>query len=130
WTPVTPEDFVWTFSLIMDERVAAARDRSGFEKVKSVEKGGSNEVVFRFKEPFYDVMAQAASVYALPKHFYSKYTPEQFNTSGGLLLGSGPYRLEDSAGWKPGTGKVDQFRNEKYWGLATAFNDGVYKDLS
>jgi len=31
--PVTPEDFVWTFTWTMDERVAAARDRWGAEGV-------------------------------------------------------------------------------------------------
>lgn len=128
--PITPDDFVWTFGWIMDERVAAARERSGFEKVKSVEKRGSNQVVFKFKEPFYDVMSQASSLYCLPKHFYSKYTPEQFNQSTGLLLGSGPYRVEDPTGWKPGGGQVVLVRNERYWGVQGAPDRNVLKEIS
>ena len=31
----------------------------------------------------------------MPKHFYEKFKPEEFNQSVGLLLGSGPYRMEN-----------------------------------
>jgi peptide/nickel transport system substrate-binding protein len=128
--PITPDDFVWTFNWIMNEKVAAARDRSAYEKVKSVQKKGANQVVFKFREPYYASMAVAASTYALPRHFYEKYTPEQFNQSVGLLIGSGPYRLEDPAAWKPGTGQVVLVRNERYWGVQPAFERIVFKEIT
>jgi peptide/nickel transport system substrate-binding protein len=57
--PVTADDFVWTFNWIMNDKVAAVRDRSAFEKVRSVEKKGADQVVFKFREPYYDIMTLA-----------------------------------------------------------------------
>ena len=39
----------------------------------------------------------------MPKHFYGKFEPDEFNESVGLLLGSGPYRMPRPEDWKPGT---------------------------
>jgi peptide/nickel transport system substrate-binding protein len=127
--PVTADDVVWSFNWIMDERVAAARERSAFEKVRSVEKKGDNQVVFKFKEPYYDVMTLSGTMYVLPKHFYGKYKPEEFNQSVGLLLGSGPYRLEDPTNWKAGGGQVVLVRNERYWGVAPGPDRNVLKEF-
>lgn len=127
--PITPDDFVWTFAWIMNEQVAAPRDRSYFEKVKSVEKLGTNQVVFKFREPYYDVMTLSAGLYALPKHFYEKYKPEEYNQSVGLLMGSGPYRLEDPKNWKAGTGQVVLVRNERYWGVQPGPDRNVLKEF-
>ena len=57
----------------------------------------------------------------MPRHFYEKYlkTPEKFNQSKGILLGSGPYRLKDPENWSPDKGVVELVRNERYWGPVT-----------
>jgi peptide/nickel transport system substrate-binding protein len=128
--PITADDFVWTFNWIMNEKVAAVRDRSNFEKIRSVEKKGENQLVFKFREPYYDILTLAGSLYALPKHFYEKYQPEQYNQSVGLLMGSGPYRLEDPTAWKPGSGQVVLVRNERYWGTLPAFDRIIFKEIS
>ncbi len=128
--PLTPEDFVWTFKWIMNEKVAAPRERSSFEKIRSVERQGDHDLVFKFREPYFDVITLAASLPALPKHFYEKLTPEKYNQSVGLLMGSGPYRLEDPSSWKPGTGQVVLVRNERYWGAQGAFDRIIYKEIS
>lgn len=54
----------------------------------------------------------------LPEHFYARYLeqPQGFNQSTGLLMGSGPYRLEDPEGWTPDTGVLELERNPYYWG--------------
>ena len=128
--PITADDFVWTFNWIMNEKVAAVRDRSAFEKVRSVEKRGTNQIVFKFREPYYDIMTLAGSLPALPRHFYEKYQPEEYNQSVGLLMGSGAYRLEDPTAWKPGSGQVVLVRNERYWGTLPAFDRIVFKEIS
>jgi peptide/nickel transport system substrate-binding protein len=45
-------------------------------------------------------------------------------------LPSGPYRLEDPTGWKPGKGQVVLVRNENYWGVAPGFDRMVFKEIS
>lgn len=116
--PVTAEDVAFTFQYIMDPRIDAPRERAYYEKVASVTANGPGEVVFVFKEPYYDALALAGGLGILAKHFYEPYlaTPNDFNQSKGLLLGSGPYRLKDPKGWTPDTGIVELERNPRYWG--------------
>jgi peptide/nickel transport system substrate-binding protein len=54
----------------------------------------------------------------MPQHFYAPYLdkPNDYNQSKGLLLGSGPYRLEDPRNWSPDKGMVELQRNPRYWG--------------
>ena len=66
----------------------------------------------------------------MPKHFYEPYlkTPQQFNESKGLLLGSGPYKLVDPKGWTPDKGNVELVRNERYWGdVQPSYNRILWK---
>jgi peptide/nickel transport system substrate-binding protein len=74
-------------------------------------------VRFIFKEPYYMAFEAVGGTQVMSKKFYSKYTAEQFNESTGLLLGSGPYRLQDPTNWRPEPGKpIVLVRNERYWG--------------
>lgn len=116
--PLTAEDVAFTFDFIMNEAIAAPRERAYFEKIERVSAIGPNEVVFKFKEPYFDSLALAGGMSILPRHFYAPYLdkPEDFNQSKGLLLGSGPYRLKDPKGWTPDLGYVELERNPYYWG--------------
>jgi peptide/nickel transport system substrate-binding protein len=114
-TPMTADDVVFTFEWIMNPKVAAARTRSVLEKLQRVEKTGDYEVAFHFKEPYYDSAGTVGSVEIVPRHFVSKYTPEQYNQTPGLLMGTGPYRLRNPASWRPGE-RIELVRNERYWG--------------
>ncbi len=127
--PLDADDVVYTFNMIMDERIAAPRHRAYLRTIKSVEKTGPYEVVFRYREPYFEAFELAASFTVLPEHFYSKFKPEQFNQSVGLLLGSGPYRLEDPTGWKPGK-LIQLVRNDRYWGVYPAFDKLIYKEIT
>ncbi len=115
---LTAEDVAFTFAFIMDESIAAPRSRAYFEKIASVTANSRYEVIFRFKEPYFDALALAGGMSILPKHFYEPYLkkPQAFNQSKGLLLGSGPYRLKDPSGWTPDLGMVELERNPRYWG--------------
>jgi peptide/nickel transport system substrate-binding protein len=128
--PLTADDVVFTFNWIMDERIAAPRQRAYYEKIRTVEKQGDNEVVFSYREPYFEAFELAASLQVLPQHFYSRYEPEAFNQSVGLLLGSGPYRLPSATDWKPGTNVITLVRNERYWGESPAFERMVFNTIS
>lgn len=122
----TADDVVFTYDWTMNPKVDAPRDRSYLDKIKSVEKVGDDEVVFKFKVPYYLGFVTASGMGILSKNFYSAYTPEQFNDSVGLLIGTGPYRMASPTDWKPGVGKIELFRNERYWGLPTSFDRLVF----
>lgn len=126
--PLTADDFVWTFDWIMNPDVEAPRHRSYFEKVAKVEKLSDKTIVFIFKEPYFDSFSLAASFSPLPKHFYAKRTPTEFNRSTGLLLGTGPYRMPDPESWKPEPGKpIELLRNDRYWGQPAPFDRWVFR---
>lgn len=116
--PLTADDVAFTFGFIMTESIQAPRDRAYLEKIKDVKVNGKYEVVFTFKEPYFEALSLAGGMPILPKHFYSAYLkePQKFNESKGLLLGSGPYKLTDPKSWTPDKGNVELVRNERYWG--------------
>ncbi|MDD4914757.1 MAG: peptide-binding protein [Methylococcales bacterium] len=116
--PLTAEDVVFTFNFIMNEAIQAPRDRAYLQKISSVKANGKYEVVFQFKEPYFEALSLAGGMAILPKHFYQPFlqNPHSFNESKGLLLGSGPYRLDDPKTWTPDKGNIELVRNERYWG--------------
>ncbi len=116
--PLEADDAVFTFDFVMNESIAAPRDRAYYQKIESVTATGQYEVVFKFKEPYFNSLSLAGGMAIMPRHFYEPYleNPKEFNHSKGLLLGSGPYRLQDSKGWTPDQGLVELVRNPRYWG--------------
>ncbi len=128
--PLTADDVAFTFSFIMNEAIAAPRDRAYLEKIESVEATSPLELVFRFREPYFDALALAGAMAVMPRHFYEPYLdePATFNESKGLLLGSGPYRLSDPQSWTPDLGIVELVRNPRYWGpVAPSFDRLLWK---
>jgi len=115
---LTADDVVFTFNFIMNEVIQAPRDRAYLEKIKTVQANGKYEVVFTFKEPYFEALSLAGSMPILAKHFYEPYLkePQKFNESKGILFGSGPYKLIDAKAWSPDKGSVELVRNDHYWG--------------
>jgi peptide/nickel transport system substrate-binding protein len=126
--PFTADDVVFTFDWIMNPKVAAPRERSTLERLKSVTKDGDYEVTFKFSEPYYLIVETVGTMSIMAKHFYGKYTPEQFNQQLGLLIGTGPYKLQDPESWRPGT-KIVLYRNDSYWGEPPPFNRIIYNEV-
>jgi peptide/nickel transport system substrate-binding protein len=127
-TPMTADDVLFTFEWTMNPAVNAPRARAYYQKIRSVEKLGDYEVVFKFREPYFESLELAGGLQVMPRHFYSQYTPEQFNEHPGLLLGSGPYRLRNPSGWRPGN-QIEVVRNERYWGEPTTFDRIVWHQV-
>lgn len=128
--PLTADDVVFTFNFIMTEAIHAPRERAYLEKIREVKANGKYEVVFTYKEPYFEALELAGSLSILPKHFYEAYLqkPQEFNESKGLLLGSGPYRMPDPKGWTPDKGNVELVRNERYWGdVQPSYNRILWK---
>jgi peptide/nickel transport system substrate-binding protein len=117
--PVKAEDVRWTFhDYIMNRQIEAERDRSIIDPIKKVTVLSDRAVEFEFNEPFYSNVDLALTMFILPKHFYGRFEPAEINKSTGLLMGSGPYKLENldpNHQWvKPEP--VVLVRNEQYWG--------------
>lgn len=125
--PLTAEDVVFSFKLIMNEQIDAPQLRAYYNKIASVKALDKYTIVFRFKEPYFESLSLAGSMSILPKHFYQSYmnNPDSLNQSKGLLLGSGPYRLSDPKGWTPDEGKVELERNPRYWGAVNPALDRI-----
>lgn len=126
--PFTADDVVFTFDWIRNPAINAPRERSGLDLLKEVKKIDEFTVEFTFKEFFFKSLETVGSQGILPKHFYSKYTPDQFNEAPGLLLGTGPYRMENASGWTPGQRMV-LYRNERYWGQQPGPDRLVYLEV-
>ena len=115
--PLTAHDVAFTFRFVMDERIAAPRSRAYLEKLERVEAISDLTVVFTFAEPYFNALQLAGGLDVLAEHFYARYLdePETFNQSRGILLGSGPYRLQNPLTWTPDSGRVELERNPRYW---------------
>lgn len=116
--PLTAEDVAFTFDFIMNEAIKAPSERAYYEKIASVTAKSPYEVVFVFKEPYFEALGAAGGLPILAKHFYQEYEnkAEEFNESKGLLMGSGPYRLADPKSWTSDQGSIELVRNPRYWG--------------
>lgn len=132
--PLTPEDVVFSYDFTMDERIAVPRARAYLSRISDVTADGPF-VTFHFDEPYFQTFSLASQLSLLPKHFYGRYlenvsAAEEFNRSTGLLLGSGPYRMESYDGWRPGD-PIELIRNDRYWGwVSPAFDRRIWKTIS
>jgi peptide/nickel transport system substrate-binding protein len=119
-TPITAEDVRWSFhEYIMNEQIDAERSRSILrDSIIEVKVLDDRTVEFIFKERLFTNVDNALSIFVMPKHFYSQFSPAQLNRSTGILLGSGPMRVRGvnaTSQWQQGEPIVLE-RNEQYWG--------------
>ncbi len=131
-TPVTAEDVRFTFhDFIFNDQIQAERFRSVYSAIERVEPISDKIVEFTFKERRFDNLAQALGFAICPKHFYEQFEPTQINTSTGLLMGSGPFklaRLDPDNQWAPPEDIV-LVRNDQYWGPKPALAGVRFKSV-
>jgi peptide/nickel transport system substrate-binding protein len=126
--PLTADDVVFSYQFIMNEKIDAPRQRVYYEKIKGVEKVNDYEVKFTLKDTYFKNFESIATMDLLSKKFYGSISPEEFNRSTGLLIGSGPYRLADPRSWRNEPGKpVELLRNERYWGEPAPFDKLIWR---
>jgi peptide/nickel transport system substrate-binding protein len=128
--PVTAEDLRYTFhDFIMNPQIEASRYRSTLaDKLERVEAISDKVVEFTFKEAMFDNLDSALTLWVLPKHFYEHVTPADLNKATGLLMGSGPFRLERlnvNDQWTPGE-PIVLVRSERYWATPSPLERIVY----
>ncbi|MEL6739971.1 MAG: ABC transporter substrate-binding protein [Planctomycetota bacterium] len=122
--PVTAEDVRWTYDdFLFNEQIEAERFRSVYNAIDRIDVISDKVVEFHFLEPRFDNLQQAFGFKILPKNVYEPWleSPATFNQSTGLIVGSGPFRLDrvdaDNQ-WTP-PNDIMLVRNEQYWGPKT-----------
>ena len=126
--PMDADDVIFTFNWVRNPQVNAPRERAYLTKLKDVKKIDSHTVEFTFNETFFLNFSTVAGFSIMPEHFYARFTPDQFNEKTGLVMGTGPYKLENPETWTPGT-TVQLIRNDRYWGVAPTFDRVVFHEI-
>ena len=117
--PVRASDVRWTFhEFLFNARLDTGDLRPVFDVISRVEAVDAHTVEFAFGERLFSNMFQAMTLPVLPEHFYGPLAPAKINAATGLLIGSGPYKLE-SLEWAP-PADVVLVRDEAYWGPGPA----------
>ncbi len=130
-TPLTSADVVFTLDLIRNPEINAPRLVPYYEVVESVTAEGPYRVVFQLKEPYFQALSITGGMSILAKHYYERFTPEEFNGSNGLLFGSGPYKLSvNPEDWQPGRGAIELVRNDNYWGPRPTFDKLLWREIT
>ena len=117
--PITADDVVFTFNLLMKE--GAPFYRAYYHDVKNVVALSPQQVKFVFKDTNNREMALVVGqLPILPKHFWET---RDFNTSSlEIPLGSGPYRVKSA---DPGR-SIAYERVKDYWAANLPVNRGLY----
>ena len=113
--PLTAHDAEYTWTLLNNPRLDAPETRNFYDNVVGYKALDDYTLEFTFREPHYLAFSMVAAFPILPRHFFEVIEVDELNRHPGLLLGSGPYRLEDPKGWGPGK-LMKLVRNENYWG--------------
>src|SRR5690606_33365978 len=98
-TPVTADDVVWSVETYMDPALAFA-NLQYFQFVDRVEKLDDRTVVFHFKAPHSDVLADFLEWHPMPKHLLGHVAPGDMRTApyNRNPVGNGPFRF---VSWTP-----------------------------
>jgi peptide/nickel transport system substrate-binding protein len=127
--PLTADDVVFTLEWLMNPEINAAHLRAYFENFRWAKANGSHEVTVAITRPYFASFENIGGIGILSKAFYSRFKPQEFNERTGLMIGTGPYRLIDPEGWKPGM-PIELLRNERYWGVPPTFNKIIFRETT
>jgi peptide/nickel transport system substrate-binding protein len=109
--PLTPEDVVYSLERNTNPKLGGFYGAT-FDRVKSIEATGSNEVTINLKEPDYWLAGELASTPGwIVEKSYVEEKGADFGTPAGGTMCTGSYKLKS---WKPGEG-VTVVRNDAYW---------------
>ncbi|PIR20948.1 MAG: hypothetical protein COV45_03545 [Deltaproteobacteria bacterium CG11_big_fil_rev_8_21_14_0_20_47_16] len=109
--PLTADDVLFSVETMMNPKVDAAAQRSGYKDLDHVEKIDDYTVRFVFKRLNFRAFEMAGYLTIIPKHVFGD--GHDFNTHPANFspIGSGPFVL---AGWERGR-YVNLRRNDQYW---------------
>jgi len=136
--PVTAEDVVFSFNLVMDPAIDARSMASYLSDCESCEAVDKHTVRFRWKKKYFMVAGSAGNIFAImPKHLYEENVavdPEKadevgvkhFNDLVQGLVGTGPYVFDY---WKTGA-EIAVKRNPRYWGKPRAYDRVTFRIIT
>ena len=128
--PLTAHDVEFTYDWVMNPRIAAPRTRAYYNKFEYVRAVDDYTVEFKFREPYFQSLSLCGGMDILAKHYYSRFTEDEYNEMPGLLFGSGPYKMRvDPEKWKPGSQKIEVVRNDNYWGPQPALQRVIWREI-
>jgi peptide/nickel transport system substrate-binding protein len=119
-TPVTADDVVWTYRMIMGQ--AKSPVRSYLVKVKSVEQTADGRIRFVLTESFAPFDRQVSLISIMPQKAYEKMGAAKF---AGNPVGSGPFKV---VRWvKDDRVELEAFAG--YWGGAPKIRKVVFRPV-
>ncbi|MCC6153183.1 MAG: peptide-binding protein [Candidatus Hydrogenedentes bacterium] len=124
-TPLTANDYKFTYDLIKDPKNDTAATRSYLVDVVSVEVVNDYEIKFTCAKPYFKHVYMLSSIQAMPRHVYSN---GEFNKhpNNRNPIGSGPYKFES---WDTGQ-QITLARNEQYWDKKPQILKHVFKIIT
>ncbi|MBW8034537.1 MAG: hypothetical protein FVQ79_02420, partial [Planctomycetes bacterium] len=124
--PVTTDDVIFTFNMIMDPNTDTASHATYLNIIKDVVKIDDKTVKFIMKEVHFKSVSYAGMIEIYPKHIYEYDDAKEFNDRISDPVGSGPYVF---VRWNVGSDVVLR-RNENYWGKKPNIEKIVYKFIN
>ncbi|MBW8015279.1 MAG: hypothetical protein FVQ82_03765 [Planctomycetes bacterium] len=124
--PVTADDVVFSYDMVMDPLTDTASHASYFSIIKDVVKVDDKTVKFLFDEVQFKAVDYSGMMEIYPEHIYKYDDPKDFNDRISDPVGSGPYVFEK---WNVGSDVVLK-RNENYWGKKPNIVKIIYKFIN
>ncbi|MCH8345124.1 MAG: hypothetical protein IH983_14220 [Planctomycetes bacterium] len=124
--PVTADDVIFTFDLVMNDEIDAPHLRSYLkENLQQWYALDPHTVRFHMKDTYFDAVGICGNLlWILPEHVYGDLDPQTYNTRvRELCVGSGPWVLDS---WTKGNQLV-LARNENYWGPKPALKKQIIR---
>lgn len=118
--PVTADDVKFSYDAIFNDAYLAARLRSYYTGIQSVDVVDAHTVKFTVKNTYFGNFSSAATLTVIPKHIYGDQEkgPKINNT----ITGSGPYMLEKFERGK----RIVLKRNDAWWGRSSQQHNNEY----
>jgi peptide/nickel transport system substrate-binding protein len=121
--PVTVDDIIYSYDLIMNPKLETARLRVYYQEIEKVEKISDLVVRFTYKRPYFLALSFCGGIPILPKHLYEDGSPFNQHPQSRAPIGNGPYRFVE---WQTNR-YVHLQRNEDYWGKKPAIKTIEFK---
>ena len=121
--PVTADDVVFSYDLVMNPEIDAPVARSYLaDNVASCVALDKHTVQYKMKKVYFDSVGITGGNWVIPKHIYGDFAPDVYNEKiRETCVGSGPWVIEK---WDKGE-KIVLKRNENYWGPKPAMERQV-----
>jgi ABC-type oligopeptide transport system substrate-binding subunit len=113
--PVTGKDVRFTFQFIVDKKRNPSAEifRQYLGPIQSIRLSGKGQnITFVLSRSHFDNLRRLAEQTILPQHRYKGWTARNFIDKRRVLMGSGPYLVEDVSG----VTTIILHRNKKWWG--------------